>query len=210
MTLIDISPTLAPGMPVWPGDTAYEAERTWQIAPGTPVNVSRLTLSTHTGAHADAPLHYDDDGPAIADVALAPYLGPCYVVYAMAPAACVTIDEVADKLPAQLERILFRTYAQAPTRLWDCNFKALDAELIDELARRGARLVGLDTPSIDPETSKTLDAHMAVRRAGMAILEGLILDRAAEGLYELIALPLKLAGMDASPVRAILRSLDES
>ena len=208
MTQIDISPTLAPGMPVWPGDTAYAAEPTWQIGPASPVNVSRPTLSTHTGAHADAPLHYDTDGLAIADCSLSPYLGPCHVVHAMAPGERVTIGEVADKLPARPERILFRTYERAPTAYWDSAFKALDAALIDELARRGARLVGLDTPSIDPETSKTLDAPMAVRRAGMAILEGLILDRAQDGRYELIALPLKLAGLDASPVRAVLRTLD--
>ena len=69
------------------------------------------------------------------------------------------------------------------------------------------RLVGLDTPSLDPEQSTAMLAHKAVMKAGMAILESVVLDEVAEGDYELIALPLKMAGSDASPVRAILRDI---
>ena len=104
-------------------------------------------------------------------------------------------------------RVLFRSYSQAPQERWDENFCSVSHAAIDLLAQYGVKLVGIDTPSLDPQESKTMDAHHAIRRNGMAILEGIVLDAIAEGDYELIALPLKLAGMDASPVRAVLRSL---
>ena len=102
--------------------------------------------------------------------------------------------------------MLLRTYARAPTD-WDAAFTAIAPDTIDALHGHGVRLIGIDTPSLDPETSKTLDSHQRVRRHGMAILEGIVLDDVAEGDYELIALPLKIAGCDASPVRAVLREL---
>lgn len=204
--LWDISPTLSAATPVWPGDTPYRAERNWQIDDTCPVNVSRLTLSTHTGAHADAPLHYDTEGAAIADVSLAPYLGPCRVVDVTNSGPRVEAEEVADALKGGVERLILRTYSKAPAT-WDDDFTAVAPALIDRLAAAGGTLIGVDTPSLDPMTSKTMDAHMAVRRHGLAILEGLVLDHVPEGDYELIALPLKLADMDAAPVRAILRSL---
>jgi arylformamidase len=102
---------------------------------------------------------------------------------------------------------LLRTYRQAPQQRWDADFPAIASATIALLARHGVRLIGIDTPSLDPQESKTMDAHHAVRAHGMAILEGIVLDDVAAGDYELIALPLKLAGMDASPVRAVLRAL---
>ena len=103
--------------------------------------------------------------------------------------------------------MLFRTYARAPVAAWDSNFRAVAAATIDALAAAGVFLVGIDTPSLDPETSKTMDAHRAVYRHGMSILESLVLDGVPEGDYELIALPLKLVDLDAAPVRAVLRPL---
>jgi arylformamidase len=104
-------------------------------------------------------------------------------------------------------RVLLRTYQNAPQTAWDTAFSAVAPETIALLAQHGVRLIGIDTPSLDPQESKTMDAHHAVRIKQMAILEGIVLDAVAPGDYELIALPLKLSGMDASPVRAILRSL---
>ena len=85
------------------------------------------------------------------------------------------------------------------------DFAALSPELVEALHRQGVRLIGIDTPSVDPFPSKELPAHQAFLRRDMAILEGLVLKDVPEGVYELIALPLKLVGFDASPVRAILR-----
>jgi arylformamidase len=208
--LIDISQTLRPDLPVWPGDTAYSVQRTWSLSPDCPVNVSRLTLSTHTGTHADAPLHYDPDGVEMAAVPLDAYLGPAQLidVTACGPRRIEPAD-VAGQLRPDTVRLILRTFVRFPHDRWPEAFATPSTDLIDLLAAQGGVLIGTDAPSLDPETSKDLPAHHAVRHHGLAILEGLVLDGVAEGRYELIALPLKLAGADASPVRAALRALDE-
>lgn len=205
--IYDISQTLRVGLPVWPGDTAFDLKRTWAMGPGIPVNVSALTFSTHSGSHADAPFHYDATGAAIDAIDPARYLGPAQVVDGRHAGALIGADHILPQLKPGIERVLVRTYHRAPQQNWDENFAAIDAMLIDALAARGVRLIGTDTPSLDPQTSKTMDAHLAIARHGMAILEGLVLDAVPFGIYELIALPLKIAGADSSPVRAILRSL---
>lgn len=191
---------------MWPGDTVYSAQTTWEISDDCPVQVSRITLSTHTGAHCDAPSHYDLQGLPIDQVALDAYIGPCRVIHCIG-AAPVTPQDIAHALENIPPRVLLRTYASAPQAHWDPAFSAVAPETIALLAQHGVRLVGTDTPSLDPQESKTMLAHHAVRKHSMSILEGIVLDAISEGDYELIALPLRLAGMDASPVRAILRPL---
>ena len=202
----DISPTISADLPVWPGDTPFAANPTWEIADGCPVHVSRMTMTTHLGAHTDAPSHYDPAGAAIDAVGLAPYLGLCRVIHCI-DAKLVDVTHLAGKLDGTPPRVLLRTYQAAPQNAWDAAFPAISPAAIELLASKGVILVGTDAASLDPQDSKTLDAHHAVRANGMAILEGVVLDAVPEGDYELIALPLKLAGMDASPVRAILRQL---
>ncbi|MEM7780281.1 MAG: arylformamidase [Pseudomonadota bacterium] len=204
----DITQRLSPDLPVWPGDTAFQHARTWRMEEGSPVNVSALTLSTHTGAHADAPLHYSQTAPDIASVDLDPYLGECLVVDAR---EADPIIEVAD-LPTlhSANRVLFRTFDQFPTDKWEDDTVAIAPETIEWLAMQGVKLVGIDGPSIDPQSSKTMDAHKAVLRHDLRVLEGLVLDDVPQGRYELIALPLPIVGGDASPVRAILRELDDA
>jgi len=204
--LWDISPTISAELPVWPGDTPFAASPTWKIEGGCPVHVSKMTMTTHLGAHTDAPSHYDPDGAAIDAVGLAPYIGPCRVIHCIG-ARRVDIAHIEGQLDGVPQRVLLRTYDKAPQRQWDAGFAAISPEAIALLASRGVILVGTDAASLDPQDSKTLDAHHAVRRHKMAILEGVVLDAVAPGDYELIALPLKLAGMDASPVRAVLRPL---
>lgn len=201
----DITQPIRPGVPTWPGDTRYEASRTWEIGDGCPVNVSKITLSSHTGSHADAPFHYDAGGRTAEAVDLDRYVGPCRVIDARAAMGAVTEADVAASLDGVPARVLFRTYQAFPAEQWDSAFSAVDAGLIAALAARGVVLVGVDSPSIDPEDSKSLDAHNAIRAHDMSILEGLVLDEVPPGDYELIALPLPLVGLDASPVRAILR-----
>jgi arylformamidase len=205
--LWDISPPVHAGSPVFPGDAAFERRWTWTIGPGCPVNVSTLTLSPHTGAHADAPLHYDPDGAAIGAVALEPYLGRCRVVHAVHCGPLVQWQHIAHALDGVPPRVLVRTYAQAPQDRWDPALAAFAPDTIERLADRGVLLVGIDTASIDPADSKTLDSHQVIRRRGLRVLENLVLDGVPEGDYELIALPLKLISADASPVRAVLREL---
>ena len=205
-TLWDISPVISPQLPVWPGDVAFSTETTWQMGQGCPVQVARITMSTHTGAHCDAPSHYDANGMSIDQVALDAYIGRCRVIDCIG-ASPVSPEHVAHALEDVPARVLLRTYRKAPVDRWDAGFAAVDPATIRLLAEHGVRLVGIDTPSLDPQQSRTMDAHQAVRACRMAILEGVVLDAVAAGDYELIALPLRLAGMDASPVRAVLRSL---
>jgi arylformamidase len=129
------------------------------------------------------------------------------VLHAIGVGALVQPQHLGDRLAGTPPRVLLRTYGQAPVAAWDSAFTAVAPATVDLLHHHGVKLIGLDTPSLDPETSKTLDAHQRVRAHGMAILEGIVLDEVPEGDYELIALPLKLAGADASPVRAVLREL---
>ena len=203
----DISPPVAPGSPVFPGDTPYAQEWSATLAPGCPVNVSRITMSPHVGAHADAPLHYDPDGATIGSVDLAPYLGPCRVIHAIAKGPLVHWEHVEHAVRDLPARVLVRTYGRMPANRWDPQLAAYAPATIERLAALGVKLVGIDTASIDPAESKTLDSHQVIRRLGLRVLENLVLDDVPEGDYELIALPLKLMAADASPVRAVLREL---
>ena len=203
----DISPPVHAGAPVFPGDTPYAQHWSAEIGPGCPVNVSALTLSPHVGAHADAPLHYDPAGAAIGALDLSPYLGPCRVIHAIGVRPLLLWEHLAHAVQGLPPRVLVRTYAQMPVDRWDPHLAAYAPATVQRLADLGVRLIGIDTASIDPADSKTLDSHQVIRRSGLRVLENLVLDDVPEGDYELIALPLKLVQADASPVRAILRSL---
>ena len=205
--LWDISPPVDAGAPVFPGDTPYAQRWAATIAPGCPVNVSTLTLSPHVGAHADAPLHYDPQGAAVGALDLDAYLGRCRVIHAIARGPLVTWEHIAHASRDLPPRVLVRTYRRAPVDRWDPQLAAYAPETIERLADAGVRLVGIDTASIDPAESKSLDSHQVIRRRGLRVLENLVLDDVPEGDYELIALPLKLMTADASPVRAVLREI---
>ncbi|TNE66699.1 MAG: arylformamidase [Alphaproteobacteria bacterium] len=205
--LYDISQTIRPGIPVWPGDREFSLTRTWHIEPGCPVNVSEISMSTHTGSHADARLHFDEKGVDSANTALEAYIGPALLLDLSDVVTDLVRPEHLAGLPATVERVLLKLFKSFPHDGWDPDFPAISADAIRFLAARDCKLIGLDVPSLDPQDSKTLDAHFAVDAAGMAILEGLVFDDVPPGDYELIALPLKIAGADGSPLRAILRSL---
>ena len=205
--LWDISAPVQTGTPVFPGDTPYQQQWATTLGPGCPVNVSTLTLSPHVGTHADAPLHYDAQGASTGELDLTPYLGPCRVIHAIGAGPLVQWSHLAhalDQLPA---RVLVRTYSRMPVDRWDPHLTAFAPQTIERLAALGIVLVGIDTASIDPADSKTLDSHQVIRRLNLRVLENLVLDEVPEGDYELIALPLKLMTADASPVRAVLREL---
>jgi len=206
MPIWDISPPVSSRSPVFPGDTAYSQQWVARIGPGCPVNVSAVTLSPHVGAHADAPLHYADDAQAIGAVDLTPYLGPCRVIHAIGCGPLVTVQHLAHAARALPQRVLVRTCERAPSG-WVDDFSAFAPETVEWLASLGVRLIGIDTASIDPAASKTLESHQLLRRLDLRVLENLVLDDVPEGDHELIALPLKWVDADASPVRAILRSL---
>jgi len=205
--LWDISQTLRPNLPVWPGDTPFSHGRRWSQGADSPVTVSRFETTVHAGSHADAPLHYDPTGKSAAEAPLGAYVGPCRVVDARGQGPSISAAFVERALSAPPPRVLFRTYDRFPLDAWRSDFTCIGAQAIHALVAMEVRLVGLDSPSLDPQDSKTMDAHRAILAADMRVLEGLVLDDVPPGDYELIALPLKLAGLDASPVRAVLREL---
>jgi arylformamidase len=205
--LWDISPPVHARSPVFPGDTAYSQQWVASIGPGCPVNVSAITLSPHVGAHADAPLHYDPDGAAIGAVDLDAFIGPCRVIHAIDCGPLILPFHLAHAMDGLPERVLVRTYKHMPQDAFDNALPAFAPETVALLADRGVKLIGIDSASIDPAESKTLDSHQIIRQRGLRVLENLLLDDVPEGDYELIALPLKLTTADASPVRAVLRSI---
>ena len=201
----DISPPVDEHAAVFPGDTGYSQRLHFALSPDCPVNVNSITLSPHTGAHADAPMHYANDGAASGALDLAPYLGPCRVIHCIDCGPLVLPAHIAHALSDLPPRVLLRT-AHTASQSW-ASFTAIAPETMALLATKNIALVGIDTPSVDPSDSPSLPSHHQLLTHNMRVLECLVLDDVPEGDYELIALPLKLMRADASPVRAILREL---
>ena len=204
--LHDISRLVRAGIPVWPGDTAFDFSFVARIAEGASCNVGRVEMSVHTGTHIDAPLHFDDEGADAARVPLENYVGPCVVADVRPSARGILPGDLPEALADQLAtapRLLLRSYAERPAA-FDEGMAHCTPELADWLSARGVRLLGVDTDSMDAFESKDLPAHHRLHHHGIAILEGIDLSAVRPGLYELVALPLRLEGADGSPVRAIL------
>jgi arylformamidase len=205
--IYDITPPVSERLGVWPGDTQPSRQVLCDMKRGDNLTLSTLHATVHLGAHADAPSHYGADAPAIDARRLDYYLGPCQVVrVAVGRGAGITPELV--KAPVTRPRVLLATGTFPDPEHFNEDFAALSPELVEWLRDQGVILVGVDTPSVDPFSSKGLPAHKTFLKHDMAILEGLVLKDVPEGHYELIALPLKLVGFDASPVRAVLRSRD--
>ena len=205
--LYDITPRIDLSTPVWPGDAPFELRPISAIADGATVDLCALSTTLHLGAHADAPRHSERDGAGIAEMPLEAYLGPCRVMR-VPPLALIEPHHLKGVDVARPPRLLLRTDSVRDRSVFPQQFSALSPALAALLVDRGVLLVGIDTPSIDPFASKTLDAHHLLFRRGVANLEGLNLEGVPDGIYELIALPLRIAGGDASPVRAVLRTLE--
>jgi arylformamidase len=175
----DISQPIRPGIWVWPGDRAFERSWTWRLADGASCNVGQVAMSCHTGTHMDAPYHFTEQGGTAEAIPLEACVGPAVVV---------SLERLAE---VRAERVLVRSGGGAPT-----------VAAIERLGR--LKLFGTDGPSVDAMDSKALDVHHTLWKAGAVILEGLDLSAVPDGEYQLIALPIKLSGMDAAPVRALL------
>ncbi|WP_153770704.1 arylformamidase [Labrenzia sp. CE80] len=203
--LIDITPSVRAGMAVFPGDAPCKVAQTFAIGPECPVNVTEISISTHCGAHADAPLHYDADGKAIDELDLDDFVGPARVIDARGNGPLCQPDEIAGQMEGVPARVLLRLQHCIDPMVWPAGFRTLAPETMQLLAESGVRLVGVDVPSVDPDTSKDLPSHQVARTRDLRILENLALSEVEPGDYELIALPMKLEGLDAAPVRAVLR-----
>lgn len=203
MSLIDISPALHAGTAVWPGDVALSRSVALSIAEGANIDLSSITTTVHIGAHADAPSHYVAEGEHIAQRSLDRYYGPCQVMRVPGVRGRrIRVGDLPD--PVRAPRVLLHTGTFPDPDAFNTDFAALSPELVEHLADEGVVLVGIDTPSVDPFDSKALESHQAIARHDMSVLEGIVLDHVPPGAYTLIALPLKLVGADASPVRAAL------
>lgn len=204
--LRDISIALRPGTPEWPGDTAYGCGWTWEIARGDSVNVSAITLSPHVGTHADAPLHVRDGWPASEAIAADAFLGEAYVIDARGVEDGGEVDDalVEAAIARGARRLLVRTGRTIADGRFPEGWPVLAEATAKRMAGAGVRLVGIDAPSMDARASKTLPVHHALLGAGVAVVENLDLRDVAAGVWELIALPIRVEGLDAAPVRAML------
>jgi arylformamidase len=200
--LIDVSRRVSPRSAVFPGDTPFEIVQT-DI--GSCV-VGRIATTLHIGTHADAPNHFVRGAASIADVDLAKYCGRCRVVERIGDGP-ITAQDVAKWNVQRGMRYLARTQRTVDPDVFPAAFAHLTPDAARALASAGVELFGIDTSSVDHRDSKTLDAHKALLAGGVAILENLDLTAAPPGEYELMAFPLRIAGADASPVRAVLRTL---
>jgi arylformamidase len=206
----DISPLVSSRLGVFPGDQTFERQVAMSFSQGHHLTLSQITTTLHIGAHADAPNHYSASGAGIDQVDLLTYIGDCLVLHAqdLQPGERVGHQyfPALDSFKPLPNRVLVRTSSFVNPDRWVSDFNSFAPDFIDELAASGVKLIGIDTPSIDPEDSKKLESHQRVAYHNMAVLEGLVLEHVPEGLYTLIALPLKLENADASPVRAVLLS----
>ena len=204
MKIHDISRPLARGIAVWPGDQPFVTRWSARIGNDSVVNVGALEMSLHSGTHADAPRHFQSGGLPIDRIPLEVFVGPALVVEVLTRGAISRHHiELIDFSASP--RVLFKTPAsKVPDGVWNDEFNALSIEAVDYLGDQCVRLIGVDAPSVDPADSKTLDAHHRLAARGIVNLENLSLRAVRPGRYTLVALPLPLVGMDASPVRAVL------
>ena len=208
MRFLDISLPVSPDLPVWPGDPAIVLERYRNISEGNDSNDSRLSCSVHTGTHVDAPAHFVKDGQTVEQLALDILIGQALVVDL--PDINVITPDVLEKrnIPFETKRLLFKTKNSAlwaqPRLQFNPDYVALSAEAAGWIVQKGIQLVGIDYLSVQKFDDAKPDTHSILLGADIIIVEGLNLQNIKPGSYELICLPLKLAGSDGAPARVIL------
>ena len=208
--IFDISPEISPQIAVYPGDTPFQSNFLLDMKQGDHLTLSSVLTTVHLGAHADAPSHYSPDGLSIHQRDLSYYLGDCQVIdlsqLKRDPRHRINSQDLQELKDIKIltPRVLFKTMSFPDPNQWNDDFWAICPELITSLHHQGVKLIGIDTPSVDISDDKELVTHNAIAKCDMAILEGIVLKDVPQASYQLIALPLKLKNLDASPVRAIL------
>ncbi len=205
----DISPVISEKISVFPGDVGFKRTTSLHFDKGDNLVLSSIESTLHLGAHADGPVHYAKGEPGIGERDLSYYMGRCLVLHATASRGeRIGRQHLSDRWQQVTDwgasRVLIRTGSFPDPNHWNGDFNSIESSFLEDLAGAGVRLIGIDTPSVDAEQDKVLRSHSVVARHDMAILEGLVLCGVAEGYYTLMALPLKIQGADASPVRAVL------
>lgn len=202
--MIDITPVINSEIAVFPGDTVFSQNVALDMKKGSHLTLSSISSTVHLGAHADAPNHYSKDGISIEKRSLDYYFGKAQVIQVeLKKNRRISLADIQN-VDIKAARVLFKTQSFSNPYKWSTDFMSLSVELVNYLAEKKVKLVGIDTPSIDPSDDQILESHQAVAYHDMAILEGLVLDHVSPGIYQLVALPLPIAGAEASPVRAVL------
>jgi arylformamidase len=205
----DISILVHPATPEWPGDTPFSCGWTGRLADGESVNLSAIAMSPHVGTHADAPLHVRDGAPSSEALTLDAFIGEAQVIDVAGPLRDISVAELMERVDRGTTRVLLRTGVTIADGTFPDDWPALSADAARALAAGGVCLVGVDAPSVDRRHSKSLAVHHALFDGGASVLENLDLREVASGRYELVAPPLRIAGLDAAPVRAVLRAIPD-
>lgn len=208
MQIYDISVEINPSLPIWPGDPPYDLERISKIEDGANANVSRVTMGVHTGTHIDAPFHFLPQGDTVETIALEKLVGPAWVALVPEDVGVIGSDVLARlHVPEDITRLLLKTrnscFWREPDPVFHTDFVGVSEDGAEYLVARGIQLVGIDYLSIAPY-KQSRPTHEVLLKSGAVIIEGLDLSAVAEGPYELCCLPLRLAGSDGGPARAIL------
>ena len=211
MRIFDISRTLASPLAPWPGDVGFRYQANARISEGASVNLGMISMSLHNGSHADARFHFEEDGWTMEQAELGAYFGPAVVAdlahnYAAGALPQMTIDDLApyEEELRDAPRLLLKTNVWTDSTIFPKEIPTIAPEVAPWLQARGVKLLGFDVPSVDAITAKHLVNHHAIAAAGISIIESLDLKDVAAGRYNFIGLPLRIAGGDGSPVRAIL------
>ena len=208
MTIYDISLTISPSLPTWPGDPALELKQIESMDKGAHANVTHISAAVHLGTHVDAPHHFLNDGRTVENLPLDVLTGPCYVVQLPDGVDAITAEMLERmELTFNFKRILFGTsnshwWKNGETK-FQTDFVAITEDGAEWLVKRGVQLVGVDYLSVAPY-GDSVPTHTVLLKAGIVVVEGLNLSQVSRGFYDLYCLPLKIAGSDGAPARAIL------
>ena len=208
MTIYDISLTISPTLPIWPGDPALELELIESMDKGAHANVTRMSAAVHLGTHVDAPHHFLNDGRTVESLPLDVLTGPCYVTQLPDGVDEITAEVLErTEITSEMKRVLFGTsnshfWAKGESK-FQTDFVAITEDGAEWLVERGVQLVGVDYLSVAPY-GDSIPTHTVLLKAGIVVVEGLNLSQVMRGFYDLYCLPLKIKDSDGAPARAIL------
>jgi arylformamidase len=206
--IYDVSRTISPTLRVWPGEDPFAFEQLLFLERGDAVNLTKLSLSAHTGTHMDAPWHTEPVDIHPADLPLETYIGPARVVTVERQTGGIVPADLGIESMDGIPRLLIHSwYSDVPDDEWRPDFVYPTVELADWLAAEGVILLGVDMPSVDPYGSADIPCHHRLAQHDIRQVETMMLKGVSDGVYELVALPLKLADVCGGPVRAILREM---
>jgi arylformamidase len=208
MRIYDVTLTISPDLPVWPDDAPISLERLSEIKEGATSNVTRLSMSAHSGTHVDAPRHFIDKGESVDELDLKLLTGRAYVLHVSNEVDLITRDLLERSgIPPRTKRVLFRTrnsnYWADGNSDFQENYVALDPQAAEYLIKKGVKVVGVDYLSVAP-FNDVVPTHQVLLGAGIIVIEGLDLSQVSQGRYSMYCLPLKLAHGDGAPARVIL------